>query len=278
MSATPTEFSWTNANGNRIYAVAWPVTAPVRAVMGLVHGIGEHCRRYDELAAWFGARGVAVLGYDRQGYGRSEGRKGYAADYREYVDEIARLTVECERRHPELPKVLYGHSMGGHLLLRYLIRRKPALAAAVVSAPHVRLSFRPNPILVGVGKLLRSVYPTFTQSNPLDTSQLSRSPGVEAAYLADPLTHDRITARTGMDILDNATALDAYADGLGVPTLLMHGDADGLTDYDASRAFAGRNEGVAFKSWPGLYHELHQEPERAAVFAYVLDWLETHTG
>lgn len=275
MESQPIEFSWKNANGNNVYAVAWPVAAPVRAVMGLVHGVGEHCRRYDHLARWFGERGIAVIGYDRQGYGRSEGKRGYAANYREFVDEIAQLTLECERRHPDKPTFLYGHSMGGHLLLRYLIRRNPNISAAVVSAPHVQLSFQPSPILVGLGKMMRSVYPTFTQPNPIDLDKLSRSPEVAPAFRADPLTHDKMTARTGIDILENAEILHAYADGINVPTLIMHGDADGVTDYAASKAFAERN-GAAFKTWPGLYHELHNEPEQKEVFAFTLNWLEGH--
>ncbi|TXF90396.1 lysophospholipase [Neolewinella aurantiaca] len=268
------EFSWKNDNGNQIYAVEWPVPQ-ARAVIGLVHGVGEHCRRYDEMAAWYNAHGIAMVGYDRQGYGRSEGRKGYAENYKEYIDEIAHLLIECERRYPDLPVFLYGHSMGGHLLLRYLIRRHPNISGAVVSAPHIRLSFQPNPVLVGIGKILRNLYPTFTQENKLDTNMLSRTPGVKATYEADPYVHAKITSRTGIDILENADELNQYDEGIDVPVLLMHGEADGLTSHDGSKDFAARNpEGLTFKSWPELYHELHNEPEREDVFRYVLSWLE----
>ena len=268
------EFNWKNENGNKIYAVEWPVQN-ARAVMGLIHGVGEHCRRYDEMAAWYNRHGIAMVGYDRQGYGRSAGRKGYAANYREFIDEIARLLVECESRYPDLPVFLYGHSMGGHLLLRYLIRRHPNISAAVISAPHIRLSFTPNPLLVGLGKVMRRVYPTFSQDNQLDTALLSRNPAVKPAYDADPHVHHALTSQTGIDILENADELNRYADGLGVPALLMHGTADGITNHDGSEDFARRNpHDLTFKSWPGLYHELHNEPEREEVFAYVLNWLE----
>lgn len=274
----PIEFNWTNDNGNTIYAVEWPVEG-ARAVIGLIHGIGEHCRRYDEMAAWYNAHGIAVVGYDRQGYGRSGGRKGYAADYREYVDEIARLLVTCEQRYPDLPVFLYGHSMGGQLLLRYLIRRNPRISGAVVSAPHIRLSFQPNALLVGLGKMLRNVYPTFTQDNQLDTNLLSRNPAIKPAYDNDPFVHSKLTSRTGIDLLENAVELDAYAGGIKVPTLLMHGEADGLTSPHGTREFARRNlENVTLKLWPNLYHELHFEPEREQVFQYVLAWLEARMG
>lgn len=111
-SMQPTEFNWTNDNGNKIYAIEWPVTA-ARAVIGLIHGVGEHCRRYDHVSKFFAKNGIAVVAYDRQGYGRSEGRRGHAAKYSEYIDEVAHLLIECERRYPDLPAFLYGHSMGG---------------------------------------------------------------------------------------------------------------------------------------------------------------------
>jgi len=274
----PQEFNWTNANGNKVYAVEWGVKK-ARAVMGLIHGVGEHCRRYDEMAAWYNQHGIAMIGYDRQGFGRSEGRKGYAESYVEYVDEIAALLVECEHRYPDLPVFLYGHSMGGHLLLRYLIRRHPNVSGAVVSAPHIRLNFKPNPLLVGLGKLLRNVYPTFTQESQLDTRDLSRNPAVKPAYDNDPLVHAKLTSRTGIDLLENAAELDQYADGLKVDTLLMHGLGDKITSPDGTRDFADRNPAnVNLKLWPELYHEMHFEPEREEVFTFVLTWLEKRMG
>jgi len=270
----PIEFNWQNDNGNEIYAVEWPARE-ARAVIGLIHGVGEHCRRYDDMAEWYNQHHIAVVGYDRQGFGRSEGRKGYAEDYKEYIDEIARLLVACERRYPDLPVFLYGHSMGGHLLLRYLIRRNPNISGAVVSAPHIRLSFTPSAILVGLGKLLRNIYPTFTQDSQLDSSLLSRNPSVKPKYDADPLVHAKVTSRTGIDILENAAELDAYSGGLSVPALLMHGEADGFTSPAGTTEFARRNpDNLTLKLWPQLYHELHFEPEREDVFNYVLAWLE----
>lgn len=272
------EFSWRNPNGNNIYAVEWGVTG-ARAVVGLIHGIGEHCRRYDTMAAWYNEHGIAMIGYDRQGFGRSEGRKGYAESYKEYVDEIATLLVECERRYPDRPVFLYGHSMGGHLLLRYLIRRNPNISGAVVSAPHIRLNFKPNPLLVGLGKVLRNVYPTFTQENQLDTNFLSRNPDVKPAYDKDPLVHGKLTSRTGIDMLENAAELDRYANGITIDTLMMHGLGDKLTSPDGTRDFAERNpDNVTLKLWPGLYHEMHFEPEREVFFSFTLAWLEERMG
>ena len=276
MENAPKEFSWKNPNGNKIYAVEWPA-AKARAVIGISHGVGEHCRRYDHLAAWFQEQHIAVVGYDRQGFGRSDGPKGHTDQFSEYIDELARLVLACERRYPDTPLFLYGHSMGGHLVLRYLIKRHPNISGAIVSAPHIRLAFRPNPLLVGLGKVMRAIYPKFTQDNQLDISQLSRSPEIAPAYEADPYVHAKLSSKMGIDMLESSAALDRWKGALKIPTLLMHGTADGLTNPEATKAFAARNpQNVTYKAWEGGYHELHNEPEKEALFVFVHQWIKQH--
>ena len=272
------EFSWNNPNGNRIYAVEWPVTE-ARAVLGIVHGVGEHCRRYDELAAWFNKQGIAAVGYDRQGFGRSEGKQGHSASYSELLDEISHLVVECERRYPDTPVFLYGQSMGGQLTLQYLIRRHPHISGAVVTSPHIRLAFAPSKVLVGIGKLTRRIAPSFTQATPLDLDALSRNKSVGEAYAKDPHTHLKISSQLGLDMLESGFELDEWSGELPVPTLLMHGTADRITGFEGSKAFAERNpDGLTFKGWEGFYHELHNEPDREEVLSYVLRWVEQNMG
>ncbi|MEL7163059.1 MAG: lysophospholipase, partial [Bacteroidota bacterium] len=268
------EFSWKTSDGKQIYAVEWPV-ANARAVIGLVHGMGEHCRRYDGMVDWYRQHGIAFVGYDRQGFGRSEGQRAYAESYRDYLDEVARLVVACERRYPDVPVFLYGHSFGGQTLLRYLIKRQPRISGAIVTGPHIRLGFKANPLVVALGRVTNTLWPTFSQPNQLDVNLLSRTPEVVTAYQNDPLNTDRLTSRTGIALLDVANELDGWTGTLPVPTLLMHGTADGITGWKGSEAFAQRNSAdLTWKAWPGLYHEIHHEPEREQVFTYTLGWLE----
>ncbi|MEM8585969.1 MAG: lysophospholipase [Bacteroidota bacterium] len=269
------EFSWKSPNGQAIYAVEWP-KKNARAVVGLIHGIGEHVRRYDPMAEYFTQSGMAMVGYDRLGYGRSEGKRGYVADFKHYYDGIAQLVIECERLYPDLPVFLYGHSKGGNLLLNYIIKRKPRIAGAISSAPYIRLPFQVNPILIAVGKLMRNIYPGFTVSNALDNTQLSRTEGIKEAFEQDPLNHSSVSSRVGVDLMKAAEHLDKFEGRIDIPLLLMHGTDDGLTSHDASRDFMNRISGddLIMQSWPGLYHELHFEPERKEVFDFALSWIE----
>lgn len=268
------EFTWKTADGLNIYGVNWEVP-DARAVVGIVHGLGEHSRRYDHWAGYFNAQGIGVVGYDRRGHGRSEGKKGHTPKFSALLAEIAQLLIECERRYPDRPVVLYGHSMGGNLLLNYLFRRNPDIAAAIVSAPSIRLTTPANPLLVGMARVLRYVYPSFSQNNTLDINHLSRDPAVVDAAAADPYYHDRITVETALSTLDAGAYLDRHTGAVTTPLLLLHGTEDRITDPRATERLARRLIGpVEFKAWPGLYHELHNEPEQWQVFDFVLQWLE----
>ncbi|OAV45213.1 alpha/beta hydrolase [Lewinella sp. 4G2] len=267
------EFSWVNQDGQRIVGTHWSIPTP-RAVIGVIHGIGEHAGRYDHYVASFNEAGFAVLGYDRVGHGKSEGKRGHAKQYDQLLDEIEVILDQCREAYPGLPVFLYGHSMGGQLLLQYLIQRKPEVSGAIVSAPHIQLPEKPNPFQVGLGRLMRKIKPDFTQPTPLDLSKLSRDPQVAVAYQQDPLVHRQVSAQLGLDLLERAEELNAWTGTLPVPTLMMHGTADGITSHAASEAFSRRNGLVeTFKSWPGYYHELHNEPTWPEVAKFVHDWI-----
>ncbi|MEL6971457.1 MAG: lysophospholipase [Bacteroidota bacterium] len=267
-------FSWTTADQLKIYGVNWPCAEPV-AVVGLVHGLGEHVHRYEHLVEYLHSNKIAAIGYDRRGHGQSEGKKGHTSSYDAFLDEIAQLLVEAEQRYPNVPVFLYGHSMGGNLLLNYVLRRNPSIKGAIVSAPHIRLAFEPPAMMVALGKMMKGLYPGFTQPNGLAVDQLSRDQAVVDAYIADPLVHDKLTAITGMSMLDTGLYLDQFIGEFPVPLLLMHGGEDGITSAPASREFGERISGnVQVKIWDGLFHEIHNEPEQQQVFDLAGNWIK----
>ncbi len=259
----------------KIHGVHWKTDNP-QAVLCLVHGFGEHVERYDHLAAWFGNRGFATIGYDRRGHGQSGGKLGHTPSYEAYLQEIDMLMDEADKCYPDLPKIIYGHSQGGNLVLSYVIDRKPKVNGFVVTGPWIKLAFEPPKFLVMLGKVMKSVYPKFNNKNQLDTSHISRDPVVVKKYEDDPLVHDNITANTGMEMMNSAEKLDAFSGTLPIPGLIMHGEEDKVTSRPASEEFHKRIKGdVKLKIWSGMYHEIHNEPEKEDVFKYTLDWLKT---
>jgi len=268
------ELSWKNAEGLRIHAAHWPVDHP-RAAMLLVHGQGEHIGRYDHVAKWYNAKEIAVLGYDHQGYGQSEGRRGHAKNLDVLLDDLGQALEEIRRLYPGIPVFLYGHSMGGNIVLNYFFQRKPVVTGVIATGPWVRLAFEAPALKVMAGRLLRHWLPNLRLPNGLAVHFLSHDPEVVAAYQRDPLVHNLLSAGAGMALLEGAGWLNQYTDEAPAPLLLMHGGDDKITSAPATREMAARLTGNSpHREWPDLYHEIHNEPEKEEVFSYTLAWIE----
>ncbi len=272
---TTQTFSWQTPDNLRIHAQKWTVQHP-QAVLCIVHGLGEHLGRYTHVAEFFTQQNINVWAFDQRGHGRSEGKRGFSPNYELMLDEIARFLAQARAENPDTPLFLYGHSMGGNLVLQYTLDRQPELNGLIASAPLILPGFEPPKLLLQLARLSRSVYPQFTQPNGIEQKYLCRDKSVIEAYDNDPLVHDKISASLAVDSLDVGRQLNNFQGTLPVPTLIMHGSADQITDSVATAAFAKRVNGeVTFKNWEGFYHELHNEPEQAEVLQYTLNWIQS---
>jgi alpha-beta hydrolase superfamily lysophospholipase len=244
-------------------------------VIALVHGMGEHSRRYDHLTEYWESHGYASAGFDQRGHGRSEGPRGHTPSYDLLMDDIAMFLREVATAFPGVPITLYGHSMGGNLVLNYAIRRRPTLAGVIASAPYLRLAFEPPAWRVFLARVLRHIVPAMSQRTGLDVRALSRDPEVIRRYEADPLVHDRITTSFFGNVHPAGESIIAKAAELTIPALVMHGSADRLTSRAASEAFVAASRGKAqLRIWDGFFHEIHNEPEWEALAAFVIAWIE----
>ncbi|MFN0175134.1 MAG: lysophospholipase [Saprospiraceae bacterium] len=269
------ELHWKNAEGLNLYAAHWPVENP-RAVIALVHGQGEHIGRYKHVAEWFNRHQVAVLGFDHQGYGKSEGKRGHAKNLQVLLNDIGLLLQSTRQFYPNTPLFLYGHSMGGGLVLNYVTRRDPDLAGVIVTGPWIRLAFETPFLKLIVGKILRFFMPTLSLPTGLAAHFISHDDAVVEAYLNDPLVHNKLSAAAGMSLLGGAKWLDTWVGKFRIPVLLQHGGDDKLTSAEATQRFALRVKGdVTYREWPDLYHEIHNEKEKEEVFAFTFKWMES---
>jgi len=271
------EFGWKTEDGLQLYAQGWQPEAQPKGVVCLVHGLGEHSGRYAHLAAFLNQAGYALLAFDLRGHGKSEGQRGHAASYEALMDDVSHLLEEAAERYPDRPRFLYGHSLGS-AAINYALHRHPPLAGVIVTGPAFRPAFEPPAWKLTLGKIMYNLWPTLSMSNELDRQALSRDPEVVRAYNNDPLVHDRVTARFAMDFLQAGLWALEHAAEFPLPLLLMHGGADRITSAQASREFAAQaGDLCTLKIWDGLYHEIHNEPEKEQVFAYLLEWLKSKT-
>ncbi len=247
-----------------------------KGIICIVHGFGEHSGRYAHVADFFNKNNYAVVAIDNRGHGKSEGKRGHTPNFDTYLEDIDVFLMDTKQRLNDVPMFLYGHSMGGNLTLNYVIRRQPTfLKGLVVTGPWIELAFEPKPIMIMLGKVMRSIIPTFTQESGLIAEYITRDKAVVEAYKKDPLVHTKITASAGMSLTESAAYLNNFSGDMPVWTFILHGTEDKLIAQSASEAFAKRVKNVNYKKYVGLYHEIHNEPEKMDVLNDILMWLNS---
>ncbi len=252
----------------------WKVDG-AKAVVCIVHGLGEHIGRYGHVAKFLSENGLATLGLDHQGHGKTPGKRGHSEGLDSMLDDISNLLQYAGELYPNTPIFLYGHSMGGNLVLNHVLRRNPKLNGVIATDPWIRLPNPPSPFLVGFAKIMCYIAPQHTQSNGLDISGLSNDRAVIEAYKNDKLVHGLVSVKLGYGLLKGANWLNQFSGNAHCPTLLMHGENDPITSPHATSEFAQRLTGdVTFKLWPGLKHEIHNEPQQGEVLAYLVEWVQ----
>lgn len=274
-----TMLPFTASDGENLALYDWPLPegGPRHGTVLLVHGLGEHAGRYGHVAQHLNAWGFAVRAYDQYGHGRSTGPRGGLNHDSRLLDDLADLVDATRKRMaPGEPLVLLGHSLGGLVAARFVSLHLRPVDALVLSSPALDTG------LSGIQKLLLATLPRLAPNlrvgNGLDVQALSHDPAVVAAYQADPLCHDRISARLGRFIAEAGPATLARAPHWSVPTLLLWAGADRLVRPAGSAAFAAAAPSAVVQSqcFAGLYHELFNERDAAPVFAVLRQWLDAH--
>ncbi|MFZ5920990.1 MAG: alpha/beta hydrolase [Chloroflexota bacterium] len=270
------EYAWQSADGVPFYGQGWMPEAP-KAVVCLVHGLGEHSGRYAHMGKAYAGAGYALLGFDLRGHGKSGGVRGHAPSFEAFMQDIDRLLEEAGNRYPGLPRFIYGHSLGGILTLNYALRRKPDVKGVITSAAGLRTAIELQKGKVFLARVFGSVIPSVVIPSGLDPNTISRTPEVVQRYVSDPLVHDKLSFGMGKSVMGAIAWAFEHAPEFPAPLLVMHGTADQLGFASGSQEFASKVKGdCTFKAWEGLSHELHNEPEQAQVFEYTVAWMDAH--
>lgn len=269
-----TEYSWELA-GKKVFAQSWmPEKDPV-AIINLVHGLGEHSGRYSRWAGLFAGAGYGVVSTDLFGHGKTEGRIGHVKTYQLLLDQVDLLLAESEMNYPGIPRILYGHSMGGNIAINYAISKDPPFSALIASSPWLRLVI-PVSALERVGsRVANSIVPGLViRAKGLGAEKLSHDPDHWDSVRNDPLVHRKVSIRYAHEMMKQGENAISHGSRIKKPFLLMHGDADEITSNAASTEFmAGTPDTARLKIWEGLRHELHNELEHKDVFKFVVDWI-----
>ncbi len=265
----------TSFDGIQLYTHNWSVEKP-RAVVLLIHGFGEHIHRYDHLAAFLNSNGIAVVGMDTRGHGRSTGQRGHAPNYEAYMKDVEQFTTYGKGLYPNVPSIIYGHSMGGNLVLNFITRYKGRFDAAVVTSPWIQTATPISKATIFINRIVSKIFPKLSVDTKLNADFISTDKEVVKAYINDPLVQGKMSAGSGIGVIDAAEFLDKFHGTIAMPLLIMHGSDDKLISHDATKAFSERVKGdITFKSFEGMYHETHNEPHKLEVFYYLLGWINS---
>lgn len=270
------EWEWKSFDGLTMYSKGWEPEKDPKAVVCLIHGLGEHIGRYEHVGAAFAAAGYALLGFDLRGHGKSGGPRGHAPSADAFFKDIKAFVQDAAKRYPSALRFLYGHSLGGLLTLSYAVTYPVDVKGLIVSSPGLRTAIHEQKAKLMLAKILGSLAPTITLASELDTAALSRDPQVVKDYVNDPLVHNKITTgfgKAGLVITDLAFK---NASKLTVPLLLVYCTDDKIAFPRGSEEFShlAPQGMVTLKRFEGLYHEPHNEPEKAEVLKTYIQWLD----
>lgn len=268
-----TETGWITADKTELYAKYWAPEGEARAVVALVHGLGEHCGRYQHVAEMLNGNGIALYGFDHRGHGRSAGKQGFIPSYEVLMEEADLLLKHVSKQFPGRPVFLYGHSWGGNVVANYLIRRQPDVHGALITGPWLRLTNPLSGFMLFTIRLMSWLLPGLQQDNEIKAEQLSHSADAVKAYLDDRLVHGKVTPRLLAESMRAGEYAIDNAERITVPMLLMHGEDDQITSPGGTRAFS--ENALAEKTvkiYEGMLHEVHNEVGNGQVLADMLEF------
>jgi alpha-beta hydrolase superfamily lysophospholipase len=246
-----------------------------KAILLVVHGFAEHGGRYGNFADYFLSRGYGIYTFDLRGHGKSDGLRGYTDRFSDFVDDLEIFRDLVQNRHRGVPLFLVGHSAGGTISAAYSVSHQTGFCGLVLSGALLSPPSDVPAVTILAARLLSRFAPR-TGLYSLEAEFVSRDKSVVYAYVHDPLVyHGKVRARFGVELMDAMAMVRRRMAEIRSPVLVMHGDADRLSDPEGSQTlFSGTGSAdKTLKLYPGFYHEIFNEPGRQQVFADMDEWL-----
>ena len=247
----------------------------IKGAVILVHGMGEHSGRYTEFVIpKLVEQNLAVITYDQFGHGKTSGKKGHNPSFDAVLDSLSKVIEKARETFGDLPTFLYGHSMGGNVIINYILRRQHNFKGVIATSPLLRLAFEPPKWKLFVGKIIQKIAPSVTMPSELDANSISRDPIEVKKYIDDTLVHDKISPNYSLTFFESGKWAIKNANKLQVPLLIVHGTGDKITDHKASKEFVDNTNGKAtLKLFDDGYHELHNDLEKEKFIKSINDWI-----
>jgi alpha-beta hydrolase superfamily lysophospholipase len=265
------------ANDLELWYHTW-APPEIRGALIVVHGFGEHSRRYATLVEHLVPRSYALYAFDLRGHGRSPGHRGHVNAWAEYREDVYAFVQLVDAQLPGTPLFLLGHSMGALIALDYLLHHPEGLRGAAISGAPIEPVGVAKPHQVFLARTLSRLWPRFPLQVELELAALSRDTAMVRAYREDPQVHGRATARWGAEGLRAVERVKAGAPQITLPLLIIHGEADRINAVSGSRWLYEQvsSPDKQLRTYPGSYHEVHNDLDGEQLVEDLAQWMEAH--
>ncbi|WP_400163143.1 lysophospholipase [Brevibacillus sp. TJ4] len=247
-----------------------------QGIVVLVHGTGEHYGRYQHVGEYLNRCGWDVYTGDLPGWGRTSGRKGHIDSFAQYTDTVRAWVEEAlEDAAERRPVFLLGHSLGGLVAVRFITayERRGELAGMILSSPCLQLKLQVPAWKTQLARLLDTIWPTLSMANGITPEMVSRDPEVQRAYVSDPYNVPKVSVRWFQELHRAMDEAWKQRKKLDIPLLVLQAGDDSLIESAAVERFATGLPHCTFHLFPGLRHELLNEPEKNEVMQRIEGWM-----
>lgn len=274
--STHSTFEFTTIDNTKIFAQKWLPDGLIKAKVILVHGLGEHSGRYAHVARFFNDQNIAMYSFDHRGHGKSSGNRGDIPSYKVACNDIEQIMAIANQELPAAPLFLYGHSLGGAIVLYFSLTKSIPLTGIICTSPGLATGAPLPPFKLFMAKTLDKILPKTLIANGLDVNNLSHDQKVIDTYIHDPLVHPKISARLGMELINKGNWMVDNAHNLNYPLLLLQGGQDTLVNPPMTAKFANNapQNLITYHQFPHLYHEMHNEIDSKDFFDMIKFWIE----
>lgn len=267
---------FTGVRSIKTYYQSWLPDGAIKAVLLVLHGMGEHSGRYRNVVDHFVPLGYAVYALDHLGHGKTEGPRAYIEQFSDFTDNLSIFCQMVTAEQPNKPIFLLGHSMGGGIAANYLLDHQQDFTGAVLSAPTIKVGDKVTGGTILMAKVLSKVAPK-AGVMAVDPVGVSKDPAVVEAYIQDPLVHHgKISARLGAELLIGMMRITSEVSNIRLPFIVVQGGEDILVDPVGAKMLyeQASSSDKTIRFYEGLHHEVFNEPERLIALKDVEGWLE----
>lgn len=253
----------------------WIPSEPAALVV-FVHGLGDHCGRYEAFIDRMVSEGFACAAYDQLGHGRSQGKRGHVKRFADWVDDLGSFANFSLAQVPEgTPLFIVGYSLGALIGIEYLLTHEQRVSGMVSISGAFLPTARIPKWKRRMATRLRNIVPKLSIENGVRREDLTRDPAQFEALRSDELFHDRLTLGAGREIESRLLLIGGMPQRIHEPMLMIAGTADRVCDPAGSRWFAERLASVdrEWKEYEGMYHDMLHDTGREQVLDDISRWI-----